>query len=131
MTAIGSLRSIVLECSDPAPVAEFWAAVLGQEIVQRDDDWWSLAPGQDGSRLAFQVVPDHEAPAWPGAHGEQQIHLDIQVDDLPSSAERVVSLGARRLTDVVVPRQREVPPPGDEQWQVFADPAGHPFCLVT
>lgn len=123
MTAVGSIRSIVLECADPAPLAAFWSAVLDRDITRRDDDWWSLAPGQDGSRLAFQVVADHESPAWPGQNGEQQIHLDIQVDDLPVAAERVVELGARQLSDLVSP--------GDEQWQVFADPAGHPFCLVT
>ena len=123
MTAVGTIRSIVLECADPAPLAEFWSVVLEREIARRDDDWWSLTPGQDGSRLAFQVVAGYEPPAWPGVHGEQQVHLDIEVADLTSAAERVVELGARRLSDVVAP--------GDEQWQVFADPAGHPFCLVT
>jgi catechol 2,3-dioxygenase-like lactoylglutathione lyase family enzyme len=123
MTAVGAIRSIVLECGDPAPLADFWSAVLDREITQRDDDWWSLAPGPDGSRLAFQVVAGYEPPAWPGVHGEQQIHLDIGVIDLASAAERVVALGAQRQSDVVNP--------GDEEWQVFADPAGHPFCLVT
>ena len=123
MTAVGTIRSIVLECADPAPLAAFWSIVLEREIARRDDDWWSLTPGQDGSRLAFQVVAGYEPPAWPGVHGEQQVHLDIEVADLTSAAERVVELGARRLSDVVAP--------GDEQWQVFADPAGHPFCLVT
>jgi catechol 2,3-dioxygenase-like lactoylglutathione lyase family enzyme len=122
MTAVGAIRSIVLECGDPAPLADFWSAVLDREITQRDDDWWSLAPGPDGSRLAFQVVAGYEPPAWPGVHGEQQIHLDIEVIDLASAAERVVALGAQRQSDVVNP--------GDEEWQVFADPAGHPFCLV-
>ena len=122
MTAIGAIRSIVLECGDPAPVAEFWSQVLDRPVVHREDDWWSLTPGHGGSRLAFQVVDGYEPPAWPGVHGEQQVHLDIEVDDLSAAAERVVALGARRLSDVV--------DPGDEQWQVFADPAGHPFCLV-
>ncbi|MCW2840386.1 MAG: hypothetical protein JWR55_1869 [Aeromicrobium sp.] len=123
MSAVGSLRSIVLECADPGPLAEFWSAVLDRPIRQRDDDWWSLEPGADGTQLACQVVDAYESPAWPGLHGEQQIHLDIEVDDLAPAADRVVEIGARRLTDVV--------DPGDEEWQVFADPAGHPFCLVT
>ncbi|MET0766661.1 MAG: VOC family protein [Aeromicrobium sp.] len=123
MTAIGRVRSIVLECSDPAPLAAFWSAMLDRPVVQRDDDWWSLAPGPDGSRLALQVVNGFEAPAWPGVHGEQQIHLDIEVDDLAPAAAVVVALGARQLSDVV--------DPGAGEWQVFADPSGHPFCLVT
>lgn len=131
MTAVGTIRSIVLECSHPEPLAEFWSAMLGLPIARRDDDWWSLEPGAGGPKLAFQVVDAYEAPAWPGVHGEQQVHLDIEVADLAPAAARAIELGARRLTDVVVPRTREVPPPGDEQWQVFADPAGHPFCFVT
>ena len=44
----------------------------------------------------------------------QQFHLDVMVDDVENAAPKVVALGAQRLV-------------GD----VFADPAGHPFCLVT
>lgn len=123
MTAVGAIRSIVLECSHPEPLAEFWSAVLDRPIARRDDDWWSLEPSDHGPRLAFQVIAGHEAPAWPGVNGEQQAHLDIEVDDLARAAARVVELGARQLTGVVAP--------GGEQWQVFADPAGHPFCLVA
>lgn len=123
MSAIGTIRSIVLECGDPEPLAEFWSAMLDLPIVQREADWWSLGPGPGGPKLAFQVVDAYEAPAWPGVHGEQQVHLDIEVDDLAPAAARAIELGARQLTDVIAP--------GDEEWQVFADPAGHPFCFVT
>jgi predicted enzyme related to lactoylglutathione lyase len=123
MSAVGTLRSIVVECADPAPVAEFWSAVLDQPLVQRDDDWWALEDRSDGSRLTFQVVAGHQPPVWPGEHGEQQIHLDIKVDDISASAPKVLELGARQLSDVIEE--------GDGQFQVFADPAGHPFCLVT
>jgi predicted enzyme related to lactoylglutathione lyase len=123
-TAVGTIRSIVLECRDPAPLARFWSAVLGRDIDQREDDWWSLVRTSDGPRLAFQVVDDFAPPPWPGRTGEQQVHLDIEVDDLASSAESVVGLGARTLSGVV-DSGTEAP------WQVFADPAGHPFCLVS
>jgi len=43
----------------------------------------------------------------------QQMHLDVMVEDVEAAAPRVLALGARRLD-------------GD----VFADPAGHPFCLI-
>lgn len=120
---VGRLRSVAFECADPQPVAEFWAAVLGRPVKHRSDDWWSLEPAPDGARLAFQVVAGFEPPAWPGVHGEQQIHLDIEVDDIPSRATEVVELGARQLGDIV---QED-----DGAFQVFADPAGHPFCLVS
>jgi hypothetical protein len=43
------------------------------------------------------------------------MHLDVMVDDVAEADAAVVALGARRLR------------PGDH---VYADPAGHPFCLI-
>jgi hypothetical protein len=124
MTGIGTLRSIVLECGDPAPLASFWSAVLDRPIVQRDDDWWSLEREGTEGRMCFQVVADYVPPPWPGEHGEQQVHLDITVQDLAIARAAVLDLGARQLSDVIDEDD-------DGDWQVFADPAGHPFCLVT
>lgn len=123
MTAVGAIRTIALECSEPEPLATFWSAVLDQPITQRDDDWWDLERGQGGVRLAFQVTAGYQPPDWPGTSGEQQVHLDIEVNDLEAARARVVDLGARLLSDVI--------DEDDGAWQVFADPAGHPFCLVT
>ena len=44
----------------------------------------------------------------------QQIHLDVMVDDPAAAGAAVLALGARKLD-------------GDG---VYADPAGHPFCLI-
>jgi catechol 2,3-dioxygenase-like lactoylglutathione lyase family enzyme len=125
VTAVGGIRSIVLECSDPERVATFWSAVLGQEIAARQDDWWALARTDARPRLAFQVTAGYTAPDWPGSTGEQQVHLDVEVEDLDVARERVLGLGAIQLSDVVQDQAEDAP------WQVFADPAGHPFCLVT
>jgi hypothetical protein len=43
------------------------------------------------------------------------MHLDVMVDDIDAATSQVTALGARQLA-------------GDEH--VFADPAGHPFCLI-
>jgi hypothetical protein len=40
------------------------------------------------------------------------------VDDLAVATERVLAIGARRLSEP------------DGAACVFADPAGHPFCLI-
>ncbi|MCD9199773.1 VOC family protein [Aeromicrobium wangtongii] len=125
MTAVASIRTIVLECSAPEPLAQFWSAVLDRPIVNRDDDWWDLEPSPGGPRMAFQVSPGYEPPAWPGTSGEQQSHLDLEVDDLETARARVLELGARQLSEVIDESE------DDGVWQVFADPAGHPFCLVT
>ncbi|MCL3817525.1 VOC family protein [Aeromicrobium wangtongii] len=125
MTAVASIRTIVLECSAPEPLAQFWSAVLDRPIVNRDDDWWDLEPPPGGPRMAFQVSPGYESPVWPGTSGEQQSHLDLEVDDLETARARVLELGARQLSEVIDESE------DDGVWQVFADPAGHPFCLVA
>ena len=85
---------------------------------------WAVATASASTALlvvvAVQLAPDHVPPQWPDPAHPQQLHLDVQVDD-PDAAERqVLALGARRLPD----------PEGAEDFRVFADPAGHPFCLV-
>jgi catechol 2,3-dioxygenase-like lactoylglutathione lyase family enzyme len=114
------LQVVALDCPDPGALAAFYAAVLGTEIEDDGDaDWVQLAP-VGGTPLAFQRVPDHRPPQWPGAEHPQQMHLDLEVDDLDAGEAAVVALGARK---------HEVQP--GETFRVFLDPAGHPFCLVT
>ena len=69
----------------------------------------------------FQQVSEYNRPQWPDPQRPQQAHLDILVDedDMDAEAARAVALGASQLGG------------GGEQWRVFADPAGHPFCLTT
>ena len=115
---IGTLRTVVLDAADMDAEARFWGEVLGIPVVHRSDDWTTLQG--DGVRLAVQLAPDHVPPDWPDPARPQQLHLDITVED-PDEAERqVLALGARRLPD----------PPDADNFRVFADPAGHPFCLV-
>ncbi len=115
---IGRLRTVVIDAADMDAVAQFWAGVLGLRIVDRDDDWTTLEG--DGVRLAVQHAPDHVPPQWPDRTRPQQLHLDVKVDDVDEAERQVLALGARRLSD----------PPDAVDFRVFADPAGHPFCLV-
>ena len=62
--------------------------------------------------MSIVPTPGH-SPDWPGPRRPQQLHLDIRVDDADAAEREVLALGAKRL-------------PGE----LFADPAGHPFCLV-
>jgi catechol-2,3-dioxygenase len=115
---IGRLKTVVLDAADMDTVAQFWSQVLGIPVVSRDDDWTTLEG--DGVRLAVQLAPDHVPPQWPDPARPQQLHLDIEVDDVDEAERQVLALGARRLPD----------PPDAEDFRVFADPAGHPFCFV-
>jgi catechol 2,3-dioxygenase-like lactoylglutathione lyase family enzyme len=110
---------IVFDAPDLDAESAFWAALLGGK-VDAEDDWHSLYV--DGSaRMGFQLAPDHVAPEWPGGT-PQQIHMDLYVDDVRAAHDEVLALGARLLK------------PADDiesahGFQVYADPAGHPFCL--
>jgi catechol-2,3-dioxygenase len=116
---IGKLRSVVLDTKDPQLLAEFYAALLGGEVVPEDDTWVVLTDPA-GRRLAFQLAPDHEPPRFPDTRGSQQFHLDVEVTDVDDAESKVLALGATRVTDAI----------GEDRFRVYRDPAGHPFCLV-
>jgi predicted enzyme related to lactoylglutathione lyase len=73
-------------------------------------------------RIGVQHAPDHVPPDWPAGSPPQQMHVDLWVDDFLAAHEQVMQLGARVLQPA-----RGVSE-GDD-FQVYADPAGHPFCL--
>jgi len=116
---IGRLRSVVLDTKDPRQLAAFYAGVLGGEVEAQDDTWVVLTVPTHG-RLAFQLAPDHEPPRFPDPRGSQQFHLDVEVDDVDDAESKVLALGATRVTDAI----------GEDDFRVYRDPAGHPFCLV-
>ena len=111
---------VVLDAADLAAVSAFWAGLLGG-TVDAEDGWHTVSV--DGEpRIGIQLAPDHVQPEWPDGP-PQQIHLDLYVEDLASAHEEVMALGARLL-------QEAEDPSAEEGFQVYADPAGHPFCLV-
>lgn len=115
-----TVSTVVLDCAEPAALAEFWGNVLDLPVVTKEEGWWQLAPMGSGLSLAFQKVERHRRPA---SRVPQQLHLDVKVDDIRAAEERVLGWGAEA---------RSEPHPGDgSPWRVYADPAGHPFCLVT
>ncbi|QNP72326.1 VOC family protein [Streptomyces roseirectus] len=122
MSAVGRFRSVVVECPDPHALAEFYAALLGGKPDAESDDWVVLhTPG--GPRLAFNHAPDHVPPVWPSQpHDQQQFHIDIDAgttwDEIDTAEHRVLELGAR-------PAHRA----DENDFRVYLDPAGHPFCL--
>jgi predicted enzyme related to lactoylglutathione lyase len=110
--------TVVLDAADISRESAFWADLLGG-TVEADDDWHSIQVDGE-SRMAIQLAPDHVPPDWP-AGLPQQIHLDLHVDDIKASHDEVMALGATLL------KTSDLSDP--EGFQVYADPAGHPFCL--
>jgi len=111
---IGRLHHVILDGPDPMELATFYSALLGWPVTYRSDDFVVVSADSRSSGLAFQLAPDHQAPAWPDPARPQQVHVDVMVEDLAAAGPRVLALGATRLD-------------GED---VYADPAGHPFCLI-
>lgn len=112
---------IVFDAADLEAESTFWAGVVGGRVIA-DDDWHSVVDAENRWQIGVQLAPNHVPPDWPNGTPEQQMHVDLHVDDLRSAHDEVMSLGARLL-------QEADDLDADEGFQVYADPAGHPFCL--
>jgi hypothetical protein len=111
---------VVFDASDLAAESSFWAAMLGGRVFA-EDAWHSVIDGDGEWRIGVQLAPDHTPPEWPDGL-PQQVHLDLHVEDPRSAHEHAISLGARLL-------QSASQLDSDEGHQIYADPAGHPFCI--
>ncbi|MBO4272996.1 VOC family protein [Microbispora triticiradicis] len=121
MSGVARMRTVVLDCPEPKALADFYAEVLGWKVAYEEGEEWVTLAGDDQVRVAFQRVPDYRPPQWPGSEHPQQFHLDLTVDDMAEAERRVLALGAVR---------HEHQPGEEENWTVYLDPAGHPFCLI-
>jgi hypothetical protein len=132
------LRQVVLDCTDARVLAEFYRQLLGFRYRPGDEppapggpdpkgrDWLVLQDVTGTPRLAFQQVAELPEPTWPDGPRPQMLHLDLTVStvaDLNTQHARTLGLGARLLRD------RSDDP--DEPLRVYADPAGHPFCIFV
>jgi hypothetical protein len=87
--------------------------LFDEPITHQSSDFVVVARNDHSSGIAFQRAADYVAPTWPDPTVPIQMHIDVMVDDLAQAHDWVRGLGARPLG-------------GD----VYADPAGHPFCLI-
>ncbi|GAA4420539.1 VOC family protein [Actinokineospora soli] len=109
------LDQLVFDCLQPGSLARFWAGLLGGAVVDRASGWSHTdAPGFP--RLAFQPVGEPRLV-------KNRLHLDVEVDDIPTAAGTAVALGAERVGEVVVDAKGA--------FQVMRDPEGNEFCLVS
>lgn len=110
---------VVFDAADLTAESNFWAGVLGGTVDTEDD--WHMVLVDGRARVGVQLAPDHTPPQWPDG-APQQIHLDLWVEDIDAAHDEVMALGARLLQGAADNDQ-------PDNFQVYADPAGHPFCL--
>lgn len=136
--AFPTLRSVVLDTTDARGLAEFYRQLLGYDYRPGDEcpppgqpdpagrDWLVLVDPAGRARLAFQQVEQLAPSTWPGDGVPQQLHLDLSVpalEELIAQHKHALSLGARLLHD-------RFDDPAEPLY-VYADPAGHPFCVFV
>jgi predicted enzyme related to lactoylglutathione lyase len=128
------LDAIVFDCADAAPLARFWAAVLGWQVAPYEEDELArlaaegvhdpeddpsvmVEPPAD-SRLPvlfFTEVPEEKAV-------KNRLHLDVTAESsIAAEVERLEALGASL---------RNWAEGGGTTWAVMLDPEGNEFCIM-
>ena len=135
---VPTLRQVVLDCTSARALAEYYRQLFDLEYRPGDEpppdgeadvngeDWLVLRNPHGSLQLAFQQVAELPEVTWPDGPHPQQLHLDTtvtSVEELDAAHERAIALGGRMLYD------RSDDP--DEPLRVYADPAGHPFCVFV
>jgi hypothetical protein len=116
---------LAVDCHDPRRVAEFWAAVLGYEVIEENDDLVEIS-GWKPTREAFQRGPMPPTLVFvkvpEGKTVKNRIHIDVSPIDRgqDEEVERLLALGARHI-DIGQ---------GEQSWVVLADPEGNEFCVL-
>lgn len=122
----------MLDTADVHGLGEFYRRLLGWEYVpgngphDAEADTWQIISGAHGQMLAFQYAQEVPRSTWPEPRIPQQLHLDFTVAtsaELEECHDRALALGATLIRD-----ESDDPV---EPICVYADPAGHPFCIFV
>ncbi len=109
---------IVIDCSDLARSARFWAEVLGYSAGSAASGRYrSLTPASgEGIELLLQQVDDVKL-------GKNRLHIDLRTRDLDAEVGRILGLGASLLTEQPVAED-------GWRWHILADPDGNELCVL-
>jgi predicted enzyme related to lactoylglutathione lyase len=106
------LAGFIIDCKtdDLEEAATFWSQALGMQIRQlpaeEGEKYVQLLDPADALHIEVQSV-DHPS----------RVHLDIETDDVEAEADRLETLGAKRVAKV-------------HSWWVMEAPTGQRFCVV-
>jgi hypothetical protein len=144
---------IAIDCTDPAPLVQFWAAALGYVVEPPPEghatwnDYWRtigvpeselptdgdaadsiVDPRGVGPRVFFQIVPERKSV-------KNRVHLDLKISGgrpVPMPERRArVDAEAARLEALGATRLRVLSTDGlDHYGVVMQDPEGNEFCVA-
>jgi catechol 2,3-dioxygenase-like lactoylglutathione lyase family enzyme len=110
------LLDVAFDAHDPARVAEFWAGMLGRQVIQ--DGGAALLPGEQ-TQLGLRFLPSVTEKL-----GQNPMHLHL-TSATPAAQQRTVAtalrLGGSHL---------DLGQPSDAGYVVLADPEGNEFCVI-
>jgi catechol 2,3-dioxygenase-like lactoylglutathione lyase family enzyme len=96
----------VIDCPDPALLADFYRELLGLTVTYQSPDWVVIAAAANTSGIAFQLAPDHQPPHWPDAargrrtrsppHPRRRVRRPGRSSVLPHSPPKLGAAGAPR-----------------------------------
>ena len=116
------LVHLVVDATDPARLARFWAGALGWDIADETaeevDVWPAGFSYPDPSALPLVFVPVPEPTT-----GKNRVHLDLASTSRAHQAELVTRLRDLGATPADIGQ-------GDVPWVVLADPEGNEFCVL-
>ncbi|MBK1786153.1 VOC family protein [Prauserella cavernicola] len=119
------LAHVVVDAQEPSLVAEFWAGLLGWEVVPGAGEGGVAgavtvsAPEPENSPLSLVLVP---APGHKEA--KNRIHLDLASATVEQQRSIVDEARARGASSVDIGQSDDLP------WVVLADPEGNEFCVL-
>jgi predicted enzyme related to lactoylglutathione lyase len=124
------LDTVTFDCADPRRLAEFWAASLGWEVGDVDDEGGGVPGAEEGDAYVSPAGTTDETP-WQGLYFQKvpegkvvknRVHLDLRpLDSMAAEVERSIALGATVQGRVDVE---------DSFWTVMLDPEGNEFCIL-
>jgi catechol 2,3-dioxygenase-like lactoylglutathione lyase family enzyme len=114
------LATVVLNTRDMERGVRFWTAALGYR--RRESEWnpqFMMLEDPAARRLPVSLQLTDSDPAEP-----VRVHLDLYTDQQQRHVDRLVALGATRVSP------QEWPYPEGADFVVLRDPDGNEFCII-
>jgi catechol 2,3-dioxygenase-like lactoylglutathione lyase family enzyme len=117
---VGDLHvaTVVINVQDMRRAVDFWSAALGYRPREGEPDpEFVMLVDPERRHIPVSLQLTDAPPREP-----VRVHLDLYTDAQERHVERLVGLGATRVTDW--------PYPDDADFVVLRDPDGNEFCVI-